>query len=211
MVDTRRNTCSKENLAAQIADPEQRYLLVESHIRNLLPLQIRAMREDRGWTQTTLAEKIGTTQNAVSRLESPKSNKPTIPTLERLAEAFGVALLVKFVPFSDFVDSVGSMSTKSVVVPSYDKEQEQREKEESERDSDYTDRRLAPQTQGLPKLPIISDTISISGTTSQKVVFIDTKKSDSMAFYRVPESDICARMSYLASSALISQELQHVG
>ena len=35
-----------------------------------IPLQIRVMREAKGWNQTTLAEKIGTAQNVISRLES---------------------------------------------------------------------------------------------------------------------------------------------
>lgn len=121
---------SKDKIARDVADQEQRHLIVEAQIRNGIPLQIRAMREDRGWTQTALAEKLGTTQNTVSRLENPKTSKPAITTLERIAEAFDVALLVRFAPFSEFVDSVASMSRKSVAVPSYEKENGLSETEE---------------------------------------------------------------------------------
>jgi len=95
---------------------------VDAQIRQQLPLQMRAMRESRGWTQSALAEKLGTTQNAVSRLENPKSAPPTIPTLKRIAQTFGVALIVKFASFSGFVESVAGMSRNSVAVPSYDSE-----------------------------------------------------------------------------------------
>jgi transcriptional regulator with XRE-family HTH domain len=77
------------------------------------------MREHRGWTQATLAEKLGTTQNAVSRLENPRTGKPSITTLERIAAIFDVALVVRFAPFSEFSDSLATLSDKSVCVPSY--------------------------------------------------------------------------------------------
>lgn len=127
MKTTLPNTSSKAKLSRDVADPEQRHLLVSAQIRTGLPLQIRAMREDRGWTQTTLAEKLGTTQNTVSRLENPKTSKPTITTLKRIAEAFDVALIVKFAPFSELVDSIGGMSPKSVAVPSYEAENKTKE------------------------------------------------------------------------------------
>jgi|SRR5579862_6098116 len=125
------NMSSKSKIARDVSDPEQRHLLISAQIRNGLPLQLRAMREDRGWTQTKLAERLGTTQNTVSRLENPKTSKPTITTLKRIAEVFDVALIVKFAPFSEFVDSVGGMSIKSVAVPSYDDESREKLKKKS--------------------------------------------------------------------------------
>jgi transcriptional regulator with XRE-family HTH domain len=119
------NITASQKLKDDVADPEVRQLMIDAHIRQGLPLQLRAMREDRGWTQAVLAEKLGTTQNAISRFESPKAAPPTIPTLKRIAQAFDVALIVKFAPFSEFIDSVSNMSGKSVAVPSYDVEAEE--------------------------------------------------------------------------------------
>lgn len=116
------NTASSQKIAKDVADPEQRHYLIESQIRHGIPLQLRAMREGQGWTQATLAEKLGTTQNAISRLENPRTGKPTITTLERIAQVFDVALIVKFAPFSEFADSLSEMSDKSVSVPSYEEE-----------------------------------------------------------------------------------------
>ena len=53
-----------------------------------------------GLTQQQLARKMGTTQPVVARLESGRS-KPSMRTLERLAEATGLRLLVTFAPRSE--------------------------------------------------------------------------------------------------------------
>ena len=47
---------------------------------------VREMREQRGWTQATLAEASGLTQPAVARFEAG-GTVPTIPVLEPLANA----------------------------------------------------------------------------------------------------------------------------
>jgi len=87
-----------------------------------VPFQLRAIRERRGWTQEKLAEKIGTTQNTISRLENPKTSKPTIKTLLRLANAFDVGLLVRFVPFGFYGDVVDATKATHIEIPSYDEE-----------------------------------------------------------------------------------------
>jgi hypothetical protein len=48
---------------------------------------------------------------------------------------FDVGLLVKFVPFSEYIDSIGGMSSKSIAAPSYDAEvAEEKRKEQIELD-----------------------------------------------------------------------------
>jgi transcriptional regulator with XRE-family HTH domain len=49
-----------------------------------------------GLTQAELAERIGTTQSAVARLESGAS-KPSVETLQRYARALGYRLEIKLV------------------------------------------------------------------------------------------------------------------
>jgi ribosome-binding protein aMBF1 (putative translation factor) len=61
-----------------------------------LALEITALREKRGLTQREVAERLGTTQSAVARLEAGNVS-PTLPTLDRVAEALGVELVVTFV------------------------------------------------------------------------------------------------------------------
>ena len=48
-----------------------------------------------GLTQQALAKKMGTTQPVVARLESGRT-RPSMRTLERLAEATGSRLLIRF-------------------------------------------------------------------------------------------------------------------
>jgi transcriptional regulator with XRE-family HTH domain len=50
-----------------------------------------------GLTQEQLARKMGTTQPVVARLESGNT-RPSLRTLERLAEATGSRLLISFEP-----------------------------------------------------------------------------------------------------------------
>lgn len=60
---------------------------------------VRELREQRGWTQTQLAEASAMTQSAVARFEAG-GTVPTIPVLERLAHALDAQLVVRFVPGS---------------------------------------------------------------------------------------------------------------
>ena len=57
-------------------------------------------RADAGLTQTELAERMGTTQSAVARLEGGRSN-PSMKTLERYGEATGTRLKISFEPVGD--------------------------------------------------------------------------------------------------------------
>lgn len=50
-----------------------------------------------GLTQQQLAKKMGTTQPAIARLESGRT-PPSLRTLERLAQATGSRLTIKFEP-----------------------------------------------------------------------------------------------------------------
>ena len=56
---------------------------------------VRELREARGLSQRELAERMGTTQSVIGRLETGGS-KPTIVTLERVAHALGLRLEVHF-------------------------------------------------------------------------------------------------------------------
>ncbi len=53
-----------------------------------------------GLTQETVAERMGTTKSAVSRLEGAGKHAPSLSTLKRYAEAVGCHLEIKLVPNS---------------------------------------------------------------------------------------------------------------
>lgn len=109
-----------KQIAASLQDKEYRQAFVAAQISNGLPFQIRSTREDRGWTQCELAERVGMSQEAISRLESFSYGKFTLQTLKRLAAAFDVALVVRFVPFSEIVDWSAKLSPGDLAVPDFD-------------------------------------------------------------------------------------------
>jgi len=80
----------------------------------------RALRESRGMTQPGLAEIAGMSQPRISEMERPGERKPNLETLLRLASAFDVALDVRFVPFSDFVDANNTVDLDNLHIPNFD-------------------------------------------------------------------------------------------
>lgn len=71
---------------------EEEYALV----REMLTARSRS-----GLTQEAVAELMGTTKSAVSRLESAGKHAPSITTLKKYARAVGCDLEVKLVPRSN--------------------------------------------------------------------------------------------------------------
>jgi DNA-binding XRE family transcriptional regulator len=70
-------------------DLEAEYALV----RELLSARSRA-----GLTQEAVAERMGTTKSAVSRLEAAGNHSPSVTTLKKYAEAVGCAVEIRLVP-----------------------------------------------------------------------------------------------------------------
>jgi transcriptional regulator with XRE-family HTH domain len=69
-------------------------------------------------------------QNNISRLENPEYGKHTISSLKRIAEALDVALVVRLVPFSQYIEWVSGtpnldkgISPEALAVPSFEDEE----------------------------------------------------------------------------------------
>lgn len=60
--------------------------------------QMLKARSRAGLTQDAVAERMGTTKSAVSRLESAGKHAPSLATLKGYAQAVGCELQVKLVP-----------------------------------------------------------------------------------------------------------------
>ena len=84
--------------------------------------QIRAMREKKGWSQEELAKKLGMGQARISLLENPNYENLSLNTLKRVANAFDVGLVVRFVPFSKLIEMVDNETSDTLAVPSFENE-----------------------------------------------------------------------------------------
>jgi transcriptional regulator with XRE-family HTH domain len=81
-------------------DPEVAAAQARLQPRLDLARQVLHLRLERGWTQQELAERAGTKQANISRLENAKLN-PSVEMLQKIADAFGAELAVTFVPSAD--------------------------------------------------------------------------------------------------------------
>lgn len=83
-------------------DKETRYGYIDSFLDSYLGMQIRVLREQRGWNQTELGEKCDMQQTRISLLESMNYSAWSVDVLRRLAKAFNLRLVVKFEDFGSF-------------------------------------------------------------------------------------------------------------
>jgi hypothetical protein len=71
-------------------------------------------------------------QNAISRLESPEYGRQTLTTLKRLAAAMDVALIARFVPFSELIDwvsgtprKISGLTAAALAIPNFESEEKE--------------------------------------------------------------------------------------
>lgn len=103
----------------KLCDKAYRDAYVRARINIGIPHQIRALREQRGWSQSELGRRSGKPSNVINRLENPESGGNTIRTCLEMASAFDVALLVKFVSYSRFLAEFEDVSPQGLEVPSF--------------------------------------------------------------------------------------------
>lgn len=118
------NATSKTKFLAKLRNKEYRDSYVSAFVTGIVPQQIRILREQRGWTQSELGERIGKPQNAISRLENTEYGKQGIQTLLELASVFDVGLVIKFVPFSRFLCESENLSAEKLSATSFEHESE---------------------------------------------------------------------------------------
>lgn len=110
----------KRSLINRLKDKEYRDAYVKASIDVDIPSQILALREQRDWTQEDLGTRADMKQEAISRIEDPEHASVTLKTLTRFAAAFDLALMVRFVPFSQLVNWKLNLSLKALEADSFD-------------------------------------------------------------------------------------------
>lgn len=87
-----------EHLKNELKDPVFRRHFEDERRALALAMKISKIREKNGLSQKALAKRMGTSQQAVSRLESGEYQGFTVKTLEKIAEATGMQLRIDLVP-----------------------------------------------------------------------------------------------------------------
>lgn len=83
-------------LIGQLKNPKFKKAYEEEDIRARLSLRIAEIRQKNGISQSQLAKKLHTTQQAVSDIENFKRANITLLTLQKIARALNTRLVVDF-------------------------------------------------------------------------------------------------------------------
>jgi transcriptional regulator with XRE-family HTH domain len=112
----------RDRLRDDFRDFEYRHDYTESFLNSSLASQIRALRKARDMTQKELALALDTTQSGVSAFEDASHEGWQIGTLQKLARAFDVALVVRFESFGNVLGEIGRFGPAALNKPSFDRD-----------------------------------------------------------------------------------------
>lgn len=87
----------RSRLREDLKDPEFKAHYQEERQALKLAMKIARLREKKGLSQQQMAKLMGTSQQAVSRIESGEYEGFTLRTLEKIAEATGTRVKIEFV------------------------------------------------------------------------------------------------------------------
>jgi len=87
----------RSRLREDLKDPEFKAHYQEERQALKLAMKIAMLREKKGLSQQQMAKLMGTSQQAVSRIESGEYEGFTLKTLEKIAEATGTKVKIEFV------------------------------------------------------------------------------------------------------------------
>lgn len=104
----------REKLKKDLTDLEYRHAYTDENLNLVIASQIRILREQQGLSQRDLAEKLGTKQAGVSRLESADYRGWSVRVLKKLAEAFDLRLRISFEEFGTLWREVENFSCENL-------------------------------------------------------------------------------------------------
>jgi transcriptional regulator with XRE-family HTH domain len=164
----------KNGLIARLRRGKQaRARMVESNLSEGIAFQIRATRDAQGLSQQDLADLTGMGQNNISRLESPDYGKHSVTSLKRIADALDVALVVRFVPFTQYVDWLSGtpftdegLSAESLTVPSFTQLEEQNRFASPSSGAEWTTRGQLIAMNGGKGNPILAKPVEVKSTVN---------------------------------------------
>lgn len=109
-----------ETLRNDFRDIEFAEVYADSFLDSSIATQIKVLREQRQMTQQELAEKIGSTQTVISRIERVDYSSWSLKTLKKLAAAFRVRLRVSFETYGTLIGEIDSFGRGSLKRPAHE-------------------------------------------------------------------------------------------
>jgi len=107
----------------ELTNDQRRNVFVVDQVRTRLALLIRALREQRRWSQTEFGRQLGKPQSVVSRLEDPDYGKLSLQTLFEVAAAFGLPLYIDMPSWEEWFRLTSNMSNVSLERHGFDPDQ----------------------------------------------------------------------------------------
>lgn len=98
----------------KFANRGYRHAYMEECVKLSIARQVRALREQREWSQEDLGRECGKPQSAISRIEDPDYGKLTLHTLLDLAKAYDLHLIVQFVDWEDWLNRTDNATKKDL-------------------------------------------------------------------------------------------------
>lgn len=87
-----------------------------------LAFQISALRKNKGWTEEELAKKCGWSKDRQIEIETVGGDELAWETLQTLAAAFDIGIMVKFASFSEMVEEEKSFDPNTFNVLSFNED-----------------------------------------------------------------------------------------
>ena len=101
-------------LRNDLRQPEFSEGYAESFLDSFIATQLKVLREQNGWNQTQLAEKMGKKQTVISRSENVNYSSWNISTPKHYARAFRLRLRVSFETYGSLIDEVANFSKENL-------------------------------------------------------------------------------------------------
>lgn len=101
---------------------EYRQVFAEQFVKELLPFQIEILMKHRGMSKQDLAKATGLSEQTIARAINPNSQSISLNTVIKIAAAFDVAFVAKFIPFSKLHEMVTNLKEDDWKLPSFNEE-----------------------------------------------------------------------------------------
>ena len=110
----------RTRLIRNFRDKTYRDTYVDAFLNSYIAAQVRALRGGEGIeSRRHRRHALNTKQSGVSKLENVNYSGWNVRTLKKLAKAFDVALVVKFVAFSEALADIDNFDAKALVKPTF--------------------------------------------------------------------------------------------